>query len=124
MSYQLKYCYDTGDSFNHYPNQTETLIQEFRSLEVAQENLKRIEEHYEQYKAINYQGYPYPKQRKDILGPNKDKDWYVEFEPVNRIFLYTDDGKQFQMWCPWCGHFEKLNYVEIVNTDELLKYYA
>lgn len=122
MTYQLKYCYDTGDSFNQYPNQMGTLELEFKSLEVAEQNLKRIQEHYDQYKAWNQSFYPYKKERKDIFVPNKDKDWYVEHDPENCIILYTDDGAPFQMWCPWCGYFEHLNYVTIESKS--LTYYA
>lgn len=120
--YQIKYCYNTGDSFSQRPNQMGTLELEFKSLEVAEQNLKRIEEHYEQYKAWNRNYQPYQKERKDIFGPNKDKDWYVDHDPENCIALYTDEGERFQMYCPWCGYFESLNYVTIEFKP--LIYYA
>jgi hypothetical protein len=122
MNYQIKYCYDSGDSFSQYPNITGILELEFKSLEVAEQNLKRIEEHYEQYKALNKTYYPYEKRKKDFLGLNKNKDWYVNGDPENCIILYTDDGKPFQMYCPWCGYFESLNYVTIESKP--LTYYA
>ncbi len=32
----------------------------------------------------------------------------------NCIILYTDEGKPYQIWAPWCGYFETLYSVEIV----------
>jgi hypothetical protein len=37
------------------------------------------------------------------------------------IILYTDDGKPWQIYCPWCGMFEKLISIEIVPNDSGMK---
>lgn len=47
MKYQIKYIYDTGDSFNHYRDEEGVLELINEDLNVAKENLKRIKEHYE-----------------------------------------------------------------------------
>lgn len=38
-----------------------------------------------------------------------------EIEAKNCLILYTDEGKKFQLWAPWCGHFETLHHVEIIE---------
>ena len=58
------------------------------------------------------------------MDKNKNKDWFVKedkyYDNEKCIKLYTDDNKPFQFWAPWCGHFETLNFAEIVvgrDTD-------
>jgi hypothetical protein len=43
---------------------------------------------------------------------------FDESEAENCIILYTDDGKPWQFWTPWCVYFETLNYAEIVPEKE------
>ena len=119
MEYRIQYNYNTGDSFNTYSDIERYLELTWKNLDVAKENLKRIREHYNQYKEINSYSYS-KKNREDILGENKDKDWFVK-ENENCIILYTDDNKPFQFWAPWCGYFESLNHVEIVPTYSDMK---
>lgn len=38
-----------------------------------------------------------------------------EIEATNCLIIYTDEGKKFQFWAPWCGHFETLHHVEIIE---------
>lgn len=117
MKYQIKYIYDTGDSFNHYRDEEGVLELINEDLNVAKENLKRIKEHYKQYEELSYSR---SREKKDILESNKDKDWFVEDNndymgyAENCIKLYTDDGKPWQIWAPWCGYFERLNSARIV----------
>ena len=44
---------------------------------------------------------------------------FDESDAENCIILYTDDGKPWQFWAPWCGYFETLNYAEIVPEEEV-----
>lgn len=112
MEYRIKYNYNTGDSFNTYEGEEGYLELTWKNLDVAKENLKRIEEHYKQYKSFNgYQSYN-RKPRKDIIEENQNKDWFVK-ENENCIILYGDNKEPFQFWAPWCGYFESLNYVVI-----------
>ena len=120
MKYKIQYNYDTGDSFNHEPDNSETLEMVWENLDVAKKNLQRIKEHYSQYKELN--SYSLKKSREKILESSKDKDWFVEgtgySESENCIILYSDDGKPWQFWAPWCGYFESLNYAEIIIPEE------
>ena len=43
---------------------------------------------------------------------------FDESDAENCIILYTDDGKPWQFWAPWCGYFETLNYAEIIIPEE------
>jgi len=49
MKYQIKYTYDTGDSFRKHPNRVGYLEAVWSNLDVAKDNLRRIKEHYEYY---------------------------------------------------------------------------
>lgn len=44
------------------------------------------------------------------------------FDPTiaeNCIVLYTDKGKPFQFWCPWCGYFETLHTAKIIKKNPI-----
>lgn len=119
MKYQIKYNYNTGDTFHTEEGVEDLLEMNWDDLEVAKANLERIKEHYEQYK----RGTIYSNKRnKDVYGENRQKDWFVASYPLYCINLYTDDGKPWQIYAPWCGYFESLNYVEIVVNDNDMKY--
>lgn len=84
FKYQIKYNYITGNSFET-STEEDILELEFNDLEVAEANLKRIEEHYRQYKQLeNCRG----KDPYQILELNKDKDWFVN-EP--RYYISRDN---------------------------------
>jgi hypothetical protein len=144
--YKIIYNYNTGDSNGTFYFNEDALELEFNKYEVAQANLKRIEEHYLQYlDKINYLT-----KFDDIVSKNSEKDWFVkrivpvifdakgrtnaiseediemfqkkgyktgyiiaQHDAINQIILYTDNGKKFQIYAPWCGYFESLNSVRI-----------
>lgn len=110
MQYQIRYCYDTGDSNSSQQNCSDTLPNTWCKLDIAVENLNRIKEHYQFYLSEN--NYHFNNEKLDF-NP-KEKDWYVEQNPEFRIILYTDEGKPVQIKAPWCGYFETLNFAEIV----------
>jgi len=159
MSYQIKYNYNTGDSFSNQDGLEGILELEWENIDVAKANLKRIEEHYKQYKELNHFYSKINLQK--IMEENKSKDWFVNqprlaaFEKnsdkwfaidkkdikrmkkaeftiktlidstaaQNQIVLYTDDSKPWQLWAPWCGYFENLNWVEVIGKDLDTKIY-
>lgn len=87
MAYKIKIDYQTGDSFDTYD--TSTLLDgEWNNLEVAKENLKRIQLHYEFFLCRS--------NRKTLLK------------------LKTDDGVEYKFYPFWCGYFEKLYGAEII----------
>lgn len=47
---------------------------------------------------------------------------YDETMSENCLKLYTDEGKVFQLWAPWCGHFETLHGAEIVIDNSDMKF--
>lgn len=89
--YTIKYNYDTGDSFNSYPNQEGELEISWSTIEKAKENLKRLEEHYKQYQEINTY-YNRQKDAQQILKDNSDKDWFVKEEKL--AVFYEQGDKQ------------------------------
>lgn len=156
MKYKILYNYDTGDSFSSECGLEGYIEISWENETIAQENLKRIQEHYIQYEELNYSRKS--KTNQDILIENQEKDWFVKIDRLvcfhklkpdrmwainevneiskmkdseqydskhiidesmaeNCVILYTDDGKPFQFWCPWCGYFEQLNSVEIVSNQ-------
>lgn len=123
--YKIKYNYDTGDSFNQYPNQEEVLELEWTNLDVAKANLNRIEKHYEMYRALNSYS-SYRKSREEIIKQYENEDWFTadKHNLDYCITLYTDEGKPWQIFAPWCGYFEKLNYCEIVQDESDMKFYV
>lgn len=120
MKYRIKYNYDTGDTFSTDEGIERYLELEWDNIEIATANLKRIEEHYEQYKRLN--SYSNGKTYKDIFGENQHKDWYVNEYPEYSLKLYTDEGTPWQLWAPWCGYFETLNFAEVEEQKNPLRY--
>ncbi len=122
MAYQIKYCFNTGDSFGSEERES-VLELEWEKLSVAKENLKRIDAHYKYYKALN--GYSTNKKsRSELIKDNKYFDWFVDYKDLHEhcLILYSDDGGTFQLSAPWCGHFESLISTEIINKKEDMKF--
>ena len=119
MKYKIKYNYNTGDSFHTEEGIESELDLEWDNIDVAKANIKRIEEHYKQYKRANTYS---NKRDKDVYGENRQKDWFVTDYPLYCLYLYTDDGKPWQVYAPWCGYFESLNFVEIIVNNDDMKY--
>ena len=124
----------------------------WNDLDIAKENLQRINEHYKQYNELNsYRG----RDRDSIMDENKNKEWFVFKEQLYHkdgyvidechkekvgdnnwlykpnydacaynIRLKTDDGKPYQMSAFWCGYFESLHYAEIIldNSDMRIEF--
>lgn len=116
MKYKIKYNSQTGNSFGSYTNE-EVLEFEWENLDVAKLCLKRIEEHYEWYKDKEYRG----------KNEKKPKWWNCD-ETSDRsahhcINLLLDNDTEVQFWCPWCGYFESLNFVEIIPDTSGMKIY-
>ena len=150
MVYKIKIDYSTGNSFG-----SEDMIGyvdlEWTNLNVAKENLQRINEHYKQYNDVSE-----CRGKKELLAlynENRKKDWFVykpklvsklsgcaigekeknrigeencEYVPDDYfaqycIILKTDDGKDYQMSAFWCGYFEVLYSAEIEIDNSDMK---
>ena len=93
----------------------EELYLTWDKLEVAEENLNRIREHYEYYCAVDKLG----KRHGKVTALCESRPWYV---PKYRmaLFLVTDGGKPVQFSAPWCGYFEGLHGAEVIVAKERL----
>jgi len=123
--YRIKYNYNTGDSFNQYENQIDYLDGEYENLAIADENVKRILEHYKFYKNLN-KHYNSQKENEKILEEAKKQRWYTKNRKGwgsenETIVLLADNGQEYQILAPWCGYFESLNSVQIepISPPEL-----
>ena len=150
--YKIRYNYDTGDSFTTHHGLEEFLELTWEKREVAEANLKRLQEHYVQYQGVTTSSYR-RESTQSILFKNMNKDWFVNepkawvnmYKNLNRIdnskvdewkakgcdvvylpdetmatncvVIYTDDDKPFQMWAPYCGYFNHLNSLEVVQEN-------
>jgi hypothetical protein len=114
MGYQIKAYYQTGDSFGS--ENTYTVLELInKDIDVAKANLKRIAEHYEMYKQFN----SYSRHREKTKKDYKNFDWFVDEDMFEySVILKTDSGNNLQIHCDWCGYFEKLHSIELVNDEE------
>lgn len=112
--YKIKYYYQTGDSFSN-EDAEDVLELEWFDYKVAEANVRRIQEHYDQYQELG--SIFTKKNHKEILEKNMDKDWFVlgSLETSKECLkLYTDEGKVWQIHAPWIGYFEHLHEIEII----------
>lgn len=120
--YKIKIYYQTGNSLNTYDE--EEYLDLSYNLDAAKRNLKNIKEHYSFYNEINNPKIRQEKSIQEILNEVKDKEWFVNenkfndnFHSINCMKLFLDDDKSFKIHCFWCGYFEKLYSVEIVDDN-------
>lgn len=100
--YKIKVTYKTGDSFS--TRDTEGLIEHvWTNLEVAKQNLKRIQEHYAWYESTRFSF------RTELPKPSfahPEHEWSLK--------LLHDDGQEFDYGSFWIGMFETLYGLEII----------
>lgn len=120
MSYQIKITYDTGDSFHNEYDVVSYCGLTWEDKKTAQQNLKRIKDHY------SFLNQKEKKHRDHKINNRKLKEWLSEFEKEDWfdkrfnevcLFLYDDEGKQFQQSAFWAGFFERLTSAEIVLNN-------
>ena len=87
LKYQIKATYMTGNSFG---SSIETFVLEeiWSDILIVKENLKRIKEHYNNYKN--------------------------SCDGADSIILLFDNGDEWKFWPPWIGYFERLDEIEAV----------
>jgi hypothetical protein len=148
--YRINISYRTGGSFGN-SDENQLLELSWSDLDVAKENLLRIQEHYTMYRSINDS---YSKKSKETeFTENIDKPWFVfvpklfcissnraidekdkekvgegdwEYRPddyyaENCLNLKTDSGNEMQMTAFWCGYFESLYSAEIIPDRSDMK---
>lgn len=125
MKYNIEITYDTGDSFHTEYDVKQNLELEVKNLDIAKENLQRIENHYKFYEAkkrLERNWYFKDKKQKsldeEIIKSAPGCLWYVKKYPDGCINLVLDDGKKWQISAFWCGYFEKLTSAEIIFSKD------
>jgi hypothetical protein len=109
-SYGIAYQYETGDSYSSETRDEELELQ-WSTREAAEANLRRINEHYSYYRAVN----AYRSQKAaEVSATYAQQVWFVKNHDMCLI-LQTDKGKPFQFNAPWCGFFERLLYAHVVE---------
>lgn len=105
--YYIEIYYETGDSFGSQ-DEIQNLEIEWNDIKIAKENLRRIKEHYEWY--LRLKGCKTQKEYKEI---KNNRPEFVSKKYDFCITLITDDHKEIQMSCFWCGYFETLYSAKI-----------
>lgn len=117
MKYKIQYNYNTGDSFSHTDGLEDSLEVTWENLDIAKENIKRIEEHYKAFQKVN----GWSMRRGSNWDNYKHERWY---HSEYSIKLLTDKNEEYIEYTgSWCGYFESLNYVGIIpdNDDSDMK---
>lgn len=121
MEYLILINYDQGDSNGWERGLEDKLELKWHNLEVAKENLKRIQEHYQW--RLDVDPFANRGRRQEIENSKKDKAWYcneIKF-PEGMIYLLKDDGSKFTQQVFWSGYFERLNSAEIKSINNELR---
>jgi len=111
--YTIKAYYRTGDSF--HSEDTTTNEGEWNNLDIAKENLQRMKVHYDYYSYKN----KFASMAMEKKWKNKPVPKYIlEEHGMLLLKLKADNGKEYQIFPPWCGYFESLYGAEIITIDD------
>lgn len=119
--YKIKIKYITGNSFNSHTEEGFVELT-WDDMNIAKENLLRIQAHYEHFNKLNSSHY-WNLKKEDIVNEAKKHPWFMasDWDKLGQygFNLKTDEGKEFK-FCPfWLGYFERLIDAEIVvDSDE------
>lgn len=91
--YRIKYNYDTGSSFHSESGLEDYIELGFQTLEVAEQNLERIREHYEMYRSL-HDWFNKKESEQDILRKYSEKDWFVK--RIKKA-IYKDDINNYSI---------------------------
>ncbi len=116
MKYSIKIEYTTSDSFNPPRRQVENLELRWTNIDIAKENLIRINEHFTYYEAQDR--FYLKAQKEEITAKSKNQPWYYKegkaHEAESYLYLKKDDGTEHRICAFWIGYFERLIAAEIV----------
>lgn len=123
-AYTIEIEYTTGSSF-HSETCKEVIGPVWRNLEVAQQALKYIEEHYKLYQQRDrvYRSH----EADQLFKQAQSKPWFKncsDKEYINVTYWYpcfalpTDDGGWIDTHVFWCGYFETMHSAEIVMHED------
>lgn len=117
MGYTIRVEYTTGDSFNSY-KETQDLEGDWKNLDVLEENLQRIKNHYKKYRDFDYHnGKNWVKNMPIGCVYNGRKGYLDQYKML--LELLTDDRKTYTIMPFWCGYFEHLHSAEIVSSKSM-----
>lgn len=105
--YLLYAIYSTGDSFGHDEGRIE-FVGLYENSYAANENMRRIEAHYETYRQLNDRWYHSSKQMSKTELKNLEKN----FDSYS-VTLIANDGREYKVSVPWTGYFESLTDVRV-----------
>ena len=111
--FKIKIFYKTGDSF-HTREDSSILEPSWDNLDTAKENLKRIQVHYEFYQKYKNVDLKHKESIKEEVPP-----FIILDKKYNLICLklILDNGNEMQMYCEWCGYFERLLRGKIIIEE-------
>jgi hypothetical protein len=120
MSYKIKIYYRAGDSFST-SDETSILEYEWKNLDIAKKNLKRIKAHYEWFTYATQP--PHVNEEKWLKNVPKFCVKATFYKATSRydyaIKLLHDDGeREYQLYPFWCGYYEHLYGAKIVIDSE------
>ena len=115
MKFNIEIRFGTGDS-NGSHEESEILDFEFSSIETADENCKRIVDHYKAYRSIedrhSTKKWDDFKKERWFSPPESDGSHYPEYS----ITLINDNGNGFKYGTgSYIGYFEWLEEVKIIQ---------
>jgi hypothetical protein len=106
--YQIRACYETGDSFSRYDTET-VLEMTWTDLNKAKAALQRIKEHYEW--CSNKDSFDVRFGRK--LAP-PEPEWHKGMEYDFSVKVELDNGNEVMFHAPWVGYFETLYSARVI----------
>lgn len=106
MVYKIKVEYQTGDSFNSY-DEEEILDITWNDADIAKENLRRIQEHYNWAEVL-------------YTSNSIDRPKWLENTGCSEynIPLLLDDGTIQRVAVSWVGYFETLYGASIISDPD------
>lgn len=144
--YKIKIIYDSGDSFNKYNGLEQCLEPKWSNIDIAKENLKRIQVHHNWVKNFDPNssqmryGYSLTDEQNEVikrLGYGDERYKYLEkiciknapsFVKVGKKFdlheltyyvnLLDDDRNTVRVTAFWEGYFETLYGASIIADEE------
>lgn len=122
--YTIQVTYTTGNSFGSH-SETDRIGQSWDNIELAQQALQHIKEHYDFYTGRN----SYRRTTTDQLDAEAEKnEWFTQgayySDSDSHMKQYScaaemDDGSWMQLpTTMWCGYFETLNDARIVMEED------
>lgn len=109
--YLLYVIYNTGDSFGCDEGLIE-FVGLYKDRDIAEENARRIKEHYSIYRKLNARFGVTEKQRRLYQRE------YKHFNSFS-VTLINEDQREYRIHVPWTGYFESVTDVGIERVNVL-----